>query len=329
MLTYRAVIRPCSASLTPWQADTLFGHLCWLIRYRESEEALLDFLEQYHQGRPPLLLSNGFPGELLPRPTLPAQGHRADLPKSDQIATMKAAKRGKDIRWISLDDFNALRRGERIHPGRQIALKPPQVVLKNQINRLTGGTAAMDEKADSGNLYNLEELRFVDEGDAANAAMDISVYVRVIDQAWAERAKTLFGYLSDSGYGKKKSSGYGHIEIASWEPFDGFDQAVSEPDGFISLSNWVPAPGDPTEGTYQTLVKYGKLGEEFANRENPFKFPLTMLRAGSSFLGNGPRRDWYGRLVEDIAPLSVENPDLNIVQYGYAFAVAAKLGVQP
>jgi len=83
----------------------------------------------------------------------------------------------------------------------------------------------------------------------------------------------------------------------------------------------VPAPGDPDRGHYRTLVKYGKLGEEYASsgRLSPFKFPILMLRAGSTFYTSEPR-EVYGQMVKGVHP-----EDESIVQYGYAFALPVKL----
>lgn len=321
MLIYRATIRPRSAGLSPWQADTLFGHFCWLIFYEEGETALNNFLMPYKQGDPPILLSNGFPGDYLPRPILPAVSLAQDQTKAQQIAAMKSAKRAKEIHWVSVEDFNALRRGAAPELAQQISLKGPQVVLKNQINRLTGGTTAMEEHEASGNLYTLEELRFVNRADNPNATMDVSIYIKVRSEAHAHRVDELFQYLEKSGYGKKKSAGYGQIEYRGLEAFDEFEPPPHTANGFVSLSNWVPEQDDPTDGYYSTLVKYGKLGETLVHTENPFKFPITMFTAGSSFrLGEKPIKEWYGRLVPGIAPGKQE-----VVQYAYAFSLPLQL----
>ena len=95
-----------------------------------------------------------------------------------------------------------------------------------------------------------------------------------------------------------------------------FEAPWARVNGFISLSNWVPTASDPTVGYYQTLIKYGKLGESFAQTDQPFKNPLLMLEAGSVFYSDDPARDWYGHLIPNIAP---HHPE--IVQYGFAFAV--------
>ncbi len=320
MLTYRATLRPRSATRSPWQADTLFGHLCWLILYQEGEAGLNTFLSEYRQSAPPLVFSDGFPGDWLPRPIVPMREATPDRAKAAQVRAMQEAKAGRDVRWVTLDEFNALRRGEKATLTARLTLKGHRTVLKNQINRLTGGTTPMDEEAEGGNLYSVDELMFVDASGATRVGFDVSVYVKVRDEGWADRAQMLLRQLAESGYGAKKSAGYGHFSLAKWEAFTGFDDPQLEPNGFISLSNWIPARGDPTQGFYTTRVKYGKLGEELANSDNPFKFPLIMLAAGSSFYAGGPPREWYGRLVSGVAPA-----DERVVQCGYAFAVPARL----
>jgi CRISPR-associated protein Csm4 len=321
MDTYRARLRMRSATLTPWQADTLFGHWCWLILHQEGEGALDDFLAAFRDGQPPLVLSNGFPlGEetgWLPRPLLPRP--RAESREKPQvIEAMERAKEAKTVRFVTLEAFNALCRGDQVGFGERKTLRQARPILKNQINRLTG-TTTPGEESGGGNLYGVEEIAFVDRSGPRPRRLDVAVYVQARDASWAERAESCFRYLSQSGYGAKKSAGYGQVELVDWEPFDGF-QPVQGANGFVSLSNWVPAADDPPLGFYDTLVKYGKLGEGLAAAENPFKFPLTMLRAGSSFYVAGEVAPAYGRLVDGVAPGAEE-----VVQYGFAFAVPVRL----
>jgi CRISPR-associated protein Csm4 len=239
--------------------------------------------------------------------------------KAQQVAAMEQAKANRSIRWVALDEFNALRRGETSALSTRNDVTSRRVVLKNQINRVTGATTVLDEGG-GGNLYAAEEYVYIDRLGVRSAALDVSVYVRVQDTTWAERARGLFARLARSGYGAKKTAGYGHFALANWSEFHGFDATPPDANGFISLANWVPRRGDPTEGAYTMFVKYGKLGEDAANSENPFKFPLMMLTAGSTFYADPPIREWYGRLVSGIAPA-----DARVVQYGYAFAVAASM----
>lgn len=320
MKIYRVRLSLDSASLSAWQSDTIFGHLCWTIRYNEGEEALSQFLAPFLAGEPPLILSNGFPGDLLPRPVLPPSAPPGlEMPKRDQVAVMRRAREGKGIKYVDLDEFNAICQGERVLLKPKEARVESRTVLKNQINRLTGTTAGPEaEEAVGGNLYDLEEAFYLKKNGliGKKAPVPISIYLKVVNDSWAERAKTLFDQMALAGFGAKKSAGYGQFKVESFEPFDGF--AVPEgANGFISLSNFVPARDDPVDGHYRTLVKYGKLGEEFASNGaiSPFKFPLLMLAAGATFRDDNPK-DYYGRMVAGI------HPQVNdIVQYGYAFAV--------
>ena len=237
------------------------------------------------------------------------------------ILSIEAAKAGKDVRFVGLDEFNALCQGDEV-----LLTASPNVVmqrteLKNRINRLTGTTASFEIEGEEvgGTLFDRQELAYVDRSDLLPKPVDVSIYVKVADEESAEKAEDLFRRLARSGYGAKKAVGYGQFKVVEFERFDGFAE-LDGANGFVSLSNWVPARDDPRLGFYNTLVKYGKLGEELAVSENPFKFPLTMLTAGSSFYAEGEVTDYYGRLVEGIAPAADE-----VVQYGYAFAIPARL----
>jgi len=285
----------------------LFGHWCWLIRYEEGEAALRTFLDPYRAGEPPIVLSNGFPGDWLPRPILPPRLHVPSRKKTDQVRAMQAAKAGKSVRFVSLDEFNALRRGDEVLLTISPTIVMRRPVLKNLINRLTGTIASFEIEGEEvgGRLFDRQELAYVDRSDLIPKPLDVSIYVKVADEESATRAEDLFRRLARSGYGAKKAVGYGQFEVVEFERFDGFAE-LDDANGFISLSNWVPARDDPQVGFYNTLVKYGKLGEELAVSENPFKFPLTMLTAGSSFYTEGEVKDYYGRLVTGIAPAAPE-----------------------
>ena len=318
MLTYRAVFSPQSAALTPWQADTLLGQLCWIIRYEDGLDALQDFLGQCRAGDPPVILSNGFPGDLLPRSLIPVH-YPPRQTKAEQLDDMDAAKKNKAIRWSQLDEFNLIRAGNPVSMKVDPVKERSRSVMKNQINRLTGTTTGPEDEG--GHLFDLEELSFVENGSVQNLPVDISVYVKVRNEEWAQKVERWLNCLAQSGYGKKKSTGYGQVLLAKWEAFAGFEVPIKQPNGFVSLSNWVPAKSDPSDGYYQPMIKYGKLGEELGASELPFKFPLFMFQAGSFFRCEPPIREWYGRIVKGAAPGRDE-----IVQFGYAFALPVTAG---
>lgn len=300
---FKAKLRLKSWVASAWQADTIFGHLCWGMRYLHGEAALKDFLELYDEGKPPLLLSNGFPGELLPNPLVPPRSIETALSLEQELEEQKKSfrqnKRAKSIKHIALSEFNRAINGETVLPPAE--MKSGGIVrltLKNQLNRLTSTT---DEDHP---LYNFEEYYWP----------EITVYLKVVAD-FVDTAEELFRYIADTGYGKRKSVGYGQIESISFDAFGGFDQP-QKPNGFVTLSNFVPSADDPVAGWWNKIVKYGRMGEEWASEDNAFKKPLLMLEAGSIFLDPSPR-DYYGCLVRNLNPVYGQ-----AVQYAFALPVA-------
>jgi CRISPR-associated protein Csm4 len=305
MRLYKSALILSSASATLWQADTIFGHLCWKLLRRSGEGALKQFLELYEHGEPPILLSDGFPGDYLPRPLAPPCAEDPSrLAKLERVERQREAKEATRSEWLSLDDFNLARQGKPVKsPPKKDAVAEVMcfgVTAKNQINRLTNTTGA------GGELYDMGEFILT----------RVTVYWRIADDHFDD-VKNFLTDLQATGYGKRKSVGYGHVESFTLEEFDGFAE-VPEADGFVTLSRFVPAPSDPTDGFWRAVVKYGKLGEEFAVGGNPFKRPLIQLAAGSCFR-SVPMREWYGRIVEGLSA----RPEVK--QYGLAFPVPMRL----
>jgi CRISPR-associated protein Csm4 len=121
--------------------------------------------------------------------------------------------------------------------------------------------------------------------------------------------------LSKTGYGRKKSIGKGQFSVKEIKEFN--FSPIQNANGFVTLSNFCPTEDDPTEGLYKTFIKYGKLGEEFTFCGNPFKRPLLMIRTGSVFKIGSQPKEFYGRIVPNIAPAK----ESEVVQYAYAFTV--------
>lgn len=303
MKIYRLRLKPLSAFLTPWHADTIFGAVCWVMAWRDGEEALARFLREYKDGNPPFVLSDGMPGDLLPAPASLSLRES----KENTLEEYRKNKRLKKVSWLTSEEFEAVRRGNHeVEPKEDAKAFKPAETLHSSINRNTGTT-------DEGALFELEEY--------ALEADSISIYLKIKDD-WEGKVVHLFKDLSMTGYGKKKSVGKGSFELSGeLEAFDKFND-FNGANGFVSLSSFVPAKNDPTEGFHKTLVKYGKLDGEFALSGNPFKKPLLMLTAGSVFKVEETIKPFYGRMVEGIAPHKPE-----IVHYGYAFAVPVAIGI--
>jgi len=303
MLTYRIELHVPSGFITPWHADTLFGHLCW---GAERSDGFTNFngaaglIDLFRSGEPPFILSDGFPAGLLPAPiTLKSRlaPETADNLDEKNYNTMKKAKKRE---FLTIAQFQAFQRGEIPDIGDDTKGFIPATTLHNQISRFTNTTG------NGGSLFELDEQFAPHEGK-------IHFYAK-IREGFEDDLRRLFDVVASSGFGKKKSSGKGSFSVERFERFDGLD-SVSGAKGFISLSHFVPAKSDPIDGSYKTMIKYGKLGEEKNFCGNPFKKPLIMLKPGAVFKVQEVR-PYYGRLIEKIA---FADPD--VVQYAFAFPV--------
>jgi len=304
MKWYRVRFRLKSWFATPWQSDTIFGHLCWGMRYLFGEDALTAFLRRYDEGAPPVLVSNGFPGDYLPCPAVHPHEVDAAAPLDEQRQLFDATRKKRKLMFIPVGQFNRVISTGDLNFALEVTgggLSDRRVTLKNQLNRLTSTTGA------AGRLYSFDEY----------FSPEVTVYAKVADD-FVGTLRQLLDYLTHVGYGKRKSAGYGQIASVDLEQFQGFDSPASA-NGFVTLSNFVPAAHDPCQGNWAIMVKYGRLGEERAASGQVFKKPLLMLVAGSTFY-DSQCRDYYGRLVRGLNPAHVD-----VAQYGLALPVPMRL----
>lgn len=295
MRWYKAQYKLKSWVASAWQSDTIFGHLCWGMLYLYGENKLKEFLESYEKATPPLLLSNGFPCDLLPLPLTAPPATDTTLSIADQREQFKQHKETRKGRYVTKDDFTRALKGEAVIPVSETG-EIRRITLKNQLNRLTSTTG------EEGQLYNFEEYHWP----------EVTIYLKVAD-SFTNTAEQLLHYLANSGYGKRKSIGYGEIESMNFEPSQGFEHPQNA-NAFVTLSNFVPAKDDPTQGYWHTTVKYGKMGEERASEDHAFKKPLIMLEAGST-LYDHPCHEYYGHMVTDLSFYA------DAVQYAFALPV--------
>jgi len=320
MKTYKLTIRPLTSFRTPLQSDTIFGHLMWALRYVEGEDALVEFLARYRDGDPPLLVSAGFPEGTLPVPVLrpepkdpeekkrnPANEvvgtmlHKAleddrylPLPQWHQLAQNVSARTLKGLLNDAQARLRELKKAERMHP-----------VTRTAVDRITGsareGRLFVADETFYGPGRRFEVWHKLDEGN----------------DTLLERLTRWWRWVERNGFGRGKSTGHGAFRIEG----DGLTEAgaelpqVENPNGFVTLSAWVPRRGDPTDVTYRTRIKRGKLAEALA-LPGPWKKPLLMLKPGAvARLPDGQNvQEWYGGLVEEM-----HWTQKGIVQYGYAF----------
>ena len=320
-----------SSLITPFQSDTIFGHICWALRFLkwdEGEDRLEIFLKEYdNDTSPPLLVSNGFPEGYLPKPVLPP------VPQNeiDEIVGLKnriemsyRIKTLKKLEYIRKEDFIILlEKGlnssnmlelllNNYDSYRDIIELQPHDVQRNTVNRASNTVTR--------GLYSDREIFFTKGFD------NYEIYVKTNFFSKNELER-IFGFISIQGFGKNKSTGKGAFtfEINENERLD--IPESSEPNAFMTLSSYIPKKNEPGKGYYQILHKYGKLAGSYKSEfpkisNNPFKAPLIMMSAGSVFIDSEFHdHKVYGSLLNDVHKNYPE-----VRQYSYAFPVGIKLG---
>lgn len=307
MRTYKIELSVPSGFITPWHSDTIFGHLCWVAERHDgftNFSGAAEFIDLYRGETPPLVLSDAFPAGYLPAPANLKEYYDQSMKGDLDVDRYSLLKKVKAFQYLTLEQFLKYQNGEMfdLAEGEGSGQMKTAFTLHNQINRLSNTTG------DSGSLFELEE-RFVCGGK-------LDIYARIAE-GFEGDAMRLFELFAAGGFGRKKSTGKGAFNILSFKEYKGLD-VVENPKEYLSLSHFVPAQSDPTDGTYKVMVKYGKMGEDKALGGNPFKKPLMMIKPGAVFRAES-WKPYYGRLIENIAYACSE-----VVQYGFAFSVPVK-----
>lgn len=326
--------------MTPWQADTIFGHLAWSVLYEEGESALHDWLAQFaacdearfrgdRRTTPPLLLSDGFVSGWLPRPMLPPRSERM-LSASVQDALEEAAqaKQRKGMRWLAAEAFGTVQYESERHMSKNGDFRA-RVGMHNVIDRLNQTSLSVN------GLYT--QLQWAHECKVTDpeTTQPILVSLFAATSSEAERKRLLYHLkqMALTGYGKRKNIGMGQFRLVDYRgPNDEwyewrdrqawFTEMSQDANAEMWLSHGVPAPLDSVNGSYRLATKYGKLGEGWRGTGSPFKRPLTRIVPGSVFVLEDAYTGCAGRMVSGISDQS----DV-IVQYGYALTIPIRLEV--
>ena len=317
-MEYTVKIRLESPIITQFQSDTLFGHICWAIRYLWGAERLTVFLSKYKVKPPPLLISNGFPEGFLPKPILPPvrQADSQPILSDDRILDSHTIKSIKKANLVPISVFKALQDSKISPQGLFAAMyrdynaimdvekkRVNASVRHNTVNRIKNRVE--EGLFDQNEFFCREDFNL------------FSVYVRT-SLFSEDNLQEVFEFMGDNGFGKDKNTGKGHfkvekvgvgIDLPTWE----------NPNAFMTLSSYIPAEGEETtRAYYRVLQKHGKLGGMYA-QGNPFKKPLLMLKAGSVFYDN-PLKSSYGSLIEE-----VHHTHKHVRHYAYAFPMGVEI----
>jgi len=333
MNTYRITLTLRGSLGTPLSADTLWGHVCWGLRYHEGPDALEDFLARTASSGdtgPPLVLSDPLPAGCLPRPCLPPLAPEDDQQLEDELVRHNllparlverhgALGAARKCPFLPLESFAGMIDGLTLTAWAKAACRRrPQepepagrrmitaTVAHNTIDRLTNHTLA------EGGLFFQEET-FI----AEPVAYDL--WAR--SPLPAERVLQLIQWGLEGGYGRDASTGKGHLEVGPIEQKD--LPAARQPNALMTLGPCAPAAEDPPVGHWSTVTRFGKLGGLWATaaEDGPdpgvFKHPVVFLATGAIL--KSPPRPFVGRLVRNVHPTREQ-----VVQYGLALTVPVR-----
>lgn len=254
MTLYKTTITPISNFATSLKGDTLFGQMCWAIRYTLGEAKLEELLRSYDES-PFLIVSDGFAKNHLPKPTLPSYLLNENLENK---------KENRKKIWLSLSDLQNLNFINAKTDLEINNIKNRSLVVKNSINYKT----FMTDNSGVFAPYSEEEISL--------SKTDIYFLLDKTKFSLEELQKS-FLTLSKIGYGKNSSIGKGFFK------FEEFNEVKIEnisTNIFMTLSPSSLENQDLKECFYEPFTRFGKHGAMLSNSK-PFKKPILLANTAS------------------------------------------------
>jgi CRISPR-associated protein Csm4 len=278
--------------------DTLFGHLCWVIRQRKGEQRLTELLDGYCAGRPFAVLSDAFPAGFLPRPTIPDFVLRQEVPAEMRKAQRKLAWLPSAEQGLPLTDW--------LTQATNNQLWDQDLVTQNTIHRLTGttGTGVFAPRRVT------RLTRHCDDPVEIYAAIDAERF------SSSELAQ-LLDDIGAAGYGRDATTGLGKFSL---ETFVEQRWGLHQRRHAMTLSPCAPVAAllHAQQCFYKPVPRFGRHGGMAAVQGNPFKRPVLLAQTGALLTLVEPMVDsFHGRgLGGQQQPISTLVPQT--VHQGYA-----------
>ncbi len=297
MQTYRLTIKPQTAFGTPLVGDTLFGQLCWTLRYQLGNDQLEKLLEGYTDGSPFAVLSDAFPADYLPLPTLPSRVWRRDSNADTKVL--------KKMRWFPVEKLDSplpswqqsAKNDQDADAAALHAMQP-----HNAINR-SSGTTGTDQFAP-----------FTQPQTWHDSKATFHLYA-VLDETRLDKGifETAIKTIGQTGYGRDAGTGLGKFSLEAIEPWQWKRQSGSS---CMTLASCAPQGLGfiPEKSYYQPQSRFGRHGDIAAKGKNPFKRPLLMAKTGAVFSLEAERNiPWIGQGIGNVS-----FADAKTVHQGYA-----------
>lgn len=292
MTLYKTTINPISKFATTLKGDTIFGQLCWAIRYSFGETKLEELLSSYETS-PFLIVSDGFAEDFLPKPTAPSFLLKENL---------ETKKENRKKVWIKLEDlqnleFHLAKTDEEI-----LNIDKDYVVVKNSINYKTFTTD------DSGAFspYSLIEKSI--------SKKDIYFLLDESKFKLGELEKS-FQLLSQMGFGKDSSIGKGFFDFSTFEKIE---IGNIKTNSYITLSPSVLSNQDIKDSFYEPFTRFGKHSSSMEIK-NIFKKPLLLANSGAIVVfENIIEKKYIGKAIKGHSNFQ------NTVHQGYSIVIPIK-----
>lgn len=258
MKLYKAVILPSSNFATPLQGDTLFGQLCWSIRYCFGEERLQKLLQNYEQ-EPFLVVSDAFTHSFFPKPTMPSKLLNEHL---------KDKKENEKKHWLRFMELQQGRFEKALKHEEANCLDIHHNITRNALNYLTFKTD------DTGS--------FAPFSESESTLSKKDIYFLLSPRFSKKELFTSLNMLATSGYGKNCSIGKGRFVIEHLEEVNYLDDTKlsHKAKTFMTLSALAPKGIDCEAFFYKPFTKFGKHSVEHLHN-NPFKKPMLFANTGA------------------------------------------------
>lgn len=268
-MRYRVTIEPQTPFGSLLLGETLFGQLCWAVRFQQGNDRLEELLEGYVEGRPFAVVSDAFPQGFLPLPALPVSFWQ-EAPEGDRKAL-------KAKRWVSEETLlktppvqwrNWARSDNEIQGQGRGSYAADGVQAHNTISRQTS-TTGKNEFAP----FKSSQTWF-----ATGCLFDI--YVVTDDNQFSEEELwEALEFVGQTGFGRDASVGLGKYALKAIA-------RVEDPRPgkvFLALASSFPGEDRPIRMWYRVKTHFGRHGAMAAVGPNPFKKPLLLAERGAVY----------------------------------------------
>lgn len=291
-----AYLYPHSTFRGELRSDTLWGIICWGIRFLYGQEQLQTLLAEYGEGKFPFIISSAFPfyeeekGKqklFFPRPYLPQKDAKnlAPLSRKEAIPKMKERKEIKDISYISEETLKALCAGlnsdqmqEKLKEKKFVPTIKTDASTHNTLNRLTNGTL---EKDGQGQLFHTDEKHVSvpkKEEDNKERKYRSGLFFLIRSENHWDKIQAVLRWLAHTGIGGDKNIGKGFFDMETSEWEAPTPTNAVKPNACMSLSLFMPTDDEISCLNEKIRLVKEKKEPDFLNYQITFR---------KGFMGNG------------------------------------------